>query len=88
MKVIVGWVLMNAALILMKADYILERVRNENPNEQDGDWVRCFCPDKMYQTLSMFLNVRPQDRGVSTLQLCYPLSVWYTIIKYAKRVLP
>lgn len=29
------------------------------PMTKDGDWIRCFCPDKIYQNTSRDLNLRP-----------------------------
>lgn len=36
----------------------------------NGDLVRLFCTENIYQTLLGDLNFRPQERGVRTLPLC------------------
>lgn len=36
----------------------------------NGDWVECFCPGQMYQTLLGDLNLRPHYCETNTLKLC------------------
>lgn len=38
----------------------------------NGDWVKCFCPGNMYQTVFRNLNLRPLDYETNTLKLCLP----------------